>query len=98
MNSLSGFLGCDPSNVTGIVDHLVELKFIERKECATDRRSKLISLTPKGFALRREILQTTIEKRLDNLDTMTDQEISEFIRLLNKATKSANLPTKKLAA
>jgi DNA-binding MarR family transcriptional regulator len=92
MSSVSSYLSCDPSSVTGIVEHLVSRKFIERKECETDRRSKLISLTPSGMELRRKLLQIVAEKRFPAFDTLSDQEANELIRLINKATDGASLP------
>src|SRR5687768_17465314 len=49
MNSISCFLGCDASNVTGIVDRLVVRKLIIRTESREDRRVKVIQLTDKGI-------------------------------------------------
>lgn len=89
MSSLSNFLSCDPSNVTGIVDRLVTGKFIERKECEKDRRIKNITLTQKGLELRRVLLQIAAEKRLPNLRGLSDDETQQLINLLNKAT---NIP------
>src|SRR5690348_349181 len=45
MRAVGEHLTCDPSTVSGVVDRLVSLKFIERKEKVTDRRIKLIKLT-----------------------------------------------------
>ncbi len=89
MNSLSTFLSCDPSNVSGIVDRLVSGSFIERKECVEDRRIKRIILTDKGLALRSTLLQITAEKRLPNLSGLSAAETKELIRLLEKATTPA---------
>jgi DNA-binding MarR family transcriptional regulator len=86
MNSLSTFLSCDPSNVTGIVDRLVLGSFIERKECVEDRRIKTITLTEQGLTLRRTLLKIAAEKRLPKLTELTAKEIEELIRLLDKAT------------
>jgi MarR family transcriptional regulator, organic hydroperoxide resistance regulator len=95
MSSLSNFLSCDPSNVTGIVDRLVSGKFIERKECEQDRRIKRITLTQKGIELRQTLLHIAAEKRLPNLAGLTDKEVTELIRLFDKAT---NIPSGSIAA
>jgi len=92
MSALGNYLSCDPSSVTGIVERLVTLKLIERKEYETDRRIKLISLTETGLRLREELLRVMTEKRFPALDTLSPEEVNEFIRLINKATDGASLP------
>lgn len=52
MNRLSSMLLCDASNVTGIVDRLLNAGYIVREENPDDRRVKMIALTPEGEALR----------------------------------------------
>ena len=95
MRAVGEYLTCDPSTVSGLVDRLVSLKFIERKEKVTDRRIKLITLTKSGLRLREELLKVTTEKRLPTLDTLSDDELKDFIRLINKATGGASLPITK---
>lgn len=85
MSTLSTFLCCDPSSVTANVDRLVAAKFIERKESAQDRRTKVLNLTPKGLELRQQLLQVTAEKRLPDLSTLTDTEAQQLALLLKKA-------------
>lgn len=48
MSSLSEYLYCDPSNITGIVDRLFTRELIRREENPKDRRVKMITITPKG--------------------------------------------------
>jgi MarR family transcriptional regulator, organic hydroperoxide resistance regulator len=52
MSELAGILGCDNSNVTGIVDRLEHRGLVERRPAAHDRRVKLLALTDEGRALR----------------------------------------------
>jgi DNA-binding MarR family transcriptional regulator len=51
MGKVASALHCDASNVTGIVDRLVTQGLVVRTECATDRRAKTLTLTPKGTQL-----------------------------------------------
>jgi DNA-binding MarR family transcriptional regulator len=55
MGAVATVLGCDPSNVTGIVDRLEARNLVERQASPEDRRRKLLALTPSGEALFREI-------------------------------------------
>lgn len=56
MSSLAGFLGCDASNVTGLVDRLEGRGLVERQSAQHDRRVKLLVLTEAGEALRKRLL------------------------------------------
>jgi len=55
MSELAGILGCDNSNVTGIVDRLEYRGLVERRPAEHDRRVKLLALTDQGRELRRSI-------------------------------------------
>lgn len=56
MRALAQQLFCDPSNVTGIVDRLEARGLIERRGSETDRRVKIIRLTPEGQRLRARVV------------------------------------------
>ena len=55
MSELAGILGCDNSNVTGIVDRLEYRGLVERRPADHDRRVKLLALTDEGRQLRTSI-------------------------------------------
>ncbi|WP_033213483.1 MarR family winged helix-turn-helix transcriptional regulator [Kitasatospora phosalacinea] len=48
MRALAGRLGCDASNVTGIVDRLEALGYAHREAAAADRRVKIVTITDQG--------------------------------------------------
>lgn len=48
MRSLAGRMGCDPSNITGIVDRLEDKGLVERLVDPSDRRVKQIAPTQAG--------------------------------------------------
>lgn len=85
MNTLSTFLGSDPSNVTGIVERLVVESFIDRKESTTDRRIKMIVLTQRGLDLRSELLNVANKMRFPRLSQLSQSELEQAIQLLGKA-------------
>jgi DNA-binding MarR family transcriptional regulator len=91
MNSLSRYLTCDPSNVTSIVDRLVEAKLIERTESERDRRIKMITLTEAGLALREELLGIATENRFPAIDTLSNEEMHTLIALITKAMGSGSV-------
>jgi DNA-binding MarR family transcriptional regulator len=57
MGRLADTLGCDASNVTGLVDRLEARGLVQRRPSADDRRVKVIHLTPAGSRLRAQLLR-----------------------------------------
>jgi DNA-binding MarR family transcriptional regulator len=57
MSRLAKTLGCDASNVTGLVDRLEARGLVQRRPSADDRRVKVIQLTPTGLRLRAQLLR-----------------------------------------
>jgi len=52
MGELASALACDASNVTGLVDRLEARGLISRQPSASDRRVKVLTLTPRGARAR----------------------------------------------
>jgi DNA-binding MarR family transcriptional regulator len=57
MRSLADRLGCDASNVTGIVDRLEARGLVERRSAGHDRRVKHLALTAAGAAARAQVVE-----------------------------------------
>ena len=57
MGRLADTLGCDASNVTGLVDRLETRGLVQRLSSADDRRVRVIQLTPTGSRLRAQLLR-----------------------------------------
>jgi DNA-binding MarR family transcriptional regulator len=55
MRSLADHLRCDASNVTGIADRLEARGLVRRESAESDRRVKLLALTPRGSSARAEL-------------------------------------------
>ena len=89
MKSLSTFMSCDPSNITGIVEQLVNEKLVERKEALYDRRVKTVTLTDAGLTLRDKFLEITTSTRLPNLNQLSSVETEQLITILGKATATS---------
>jgi len=86
MKTISQFMACDPSNVTTIVEQLVNEHLVERKEASYDRRIKILTLTDAGLALRDTFLEVTTSTRLPNLNSLTTDEVEQIMVILEKAT------------
>ena len=61
MSKLAGVLGCDNSNVTGIVDRLEARGLVERRSSEHDRRVKMLVVTERGADLRRRLVERMSE-------------------------------------
>lgn len=48
MGQLACSVHCDASTATGMVDRLIAQNLVMRESCESDRRTKLLALTPKG--------------------------------------------------
>ncbi|MFE9423879.1 MarR family winged helix-turn-helix transcriptional regulator [Kitasatospora sp. NPDC006697] len=70
MRALAEQLGCDASNVTGIVDRLEGLGLATRSAAATDRRVKMVTITPPGAEVLQRIRDDMgrAHRALDSLD------------------------------
>ena len=56
MRALAKGWGCDASWVTGIIDGLEERGYVERRVHSTDRRVKVVQMTPAGEAAKARAL------------------------------------------
>src|SRR5579859_1307681 len=56
MRHLAAILGCDNSNITGLVDRLETRGLVSRQPSPDDRRVRHIVLTPAGRRLRDQLL------------------------------------------
>ncbi len=52
MRELAQRLGCDPSNLTGLIDRLEARGAVQRRPDSNDRRVKALALTEEGVRLR----------------------------------------------
>ena len=57
MGRLAETLGCEASNVTGLVDRLEDRGLVQRRPSPEDRRIKVIQLTPTGSRVRAQLLR-----------------------------------------
>ena len=61
MRALAEGWRCDASWVTGIVDGLEERGYVQRQPHATDRRIKVVALTPLGEKAKARVLERLYE-------------------------------------
>ncbi|MCI2421364.1 MarR family transcriptional regulator [Saccharopolyspora sp. K220] len=83
MGELAERMSCEPSNATFVVDKLANQGLLERRPHPTDRRAKLLTLTPEGVALRDELLELLTQE--SPLAGLTQQEQCQLHDLLQRA-------------
>jgi MarR family transcriptional regulator, organic hydroperoxide resistance regulator len=83
MHHLATLLGCDNSNVTGLVDRLEARGLVARQPSADDRRVKHIVLTGTGRDLRHQLLER-VGRPTEGLDRLTVAEQLHLRDLLRK--------------
>jgi DNA-binding MarR family transcriptional regulator len=89
MNMIADVLACDPSNVTGIIDRLFSQHYIERQEKPTDRRVKMISLTPKGEQLQKKVIKDILAYQSDVLEKLTKDQRDQLRDLLKQILENS---------
>jgi DNA-binding MarR family transcriptional regulator len=87
MGKMADVLHCDPSNITGIVERLVQQELVTRLECPLDRRAKKLRLTPKGKEMV-TILEDALPARI-GCDKLDQQECNVLHPLIQKICRSS---------
>ena len=83
MGRLACALGCDASNVTGLIDRLEARGLVRRRASEEDRRVKALELTPKGVRLRAQFLERMTAPP-EGLDRLTVREQQALVRILER--------------
>jgi DNA-binding MarR family transcriptional regulator len=81
MGQLAETLACDASNVTGLVDRLESKGLLRRQPSATDRRLKVLDLTPAGARLRTVVLDRMTNPP-ETLKRLSRTEQERLVRIL----------------
>jgi DNA-binding MarR family transcriptional regulator len=84
MGSVAEVLACDASTMTGIADRLEERRLIERHSDPSDRRIKLLALTPAGRKLV-ESIDAPFSAELPGMARLTPAERRTLTELLRRA-------------
>lgn len=84
MSGIAEFLDIPLSTATSIVDKLVENQILQRGVAPNDRRKVLIFLDHLGQSAFDLFLKMRIEMSDHMMRMLTESEVEQFIRLLNK--------------
>ena len=83
MGRIAEALACDASNVTGLVDRLELRGLVRRQPASSDRRVKVLELTPEGVRLRSTVLER-MTKPPASLDRLSVEEQRELLKILKR--------------
>ncbi|WEX09920.1 MarR family winged helix-turn-helix transcriptional regulator [Chelativorans sp. AA-79] len=83
-NVLAERMGLEPMTLSTYVDRLEERGFVQRVPDASDRRAKLVRLTPAAEEALAAITRITSQARLRAREGLSDEEWSMLNRLLKK--------------
>lgn len=91
MKELAGLWRCDASYVTSLVDGLEERGFVERQAHPTDRRAKVVALTPLGEKTREQLLDKLHDPPawFDVLSTDERRDLRDLLRKLVAGAEEA---------
>lgn len=71
---LAQVIDVDPRNCVPIVDALVSRGLLARETDGSDRRRRVLCLTPKGLRLARDVVSISADIDVDLLRSLTSQE------------------------
>jgi DNA-binding MarR family transcriptional regulator len=86
---LAEALEVTPSNVTGIVDRLVEQGLVSRTQNPEDRREMTLQTTDKGKTLVSNLKEAGIKRMTQILSLLSSQELSALAQGLSAFIKAA---------
>ena len=88
MGRLACALGCDASNVTGIVDRLEQRGLIERRPSDRDRRVKVLVVTAQGAKVRKALM-IRLSEPPQSIAALSPAERRRLAGLLRRALSRA---------
>jgi DNA-binding MarR family transcriptional regulator len=88
MSRLAELLAVDMSVTSRHVAHAAERGWIERTPDPSDKRSRILRLTPAGLDLLDELAQRTTDMFARNLNDWSDDEVGQLIVMLARLRDS----------
>lgn len=82
--SLARAIALDASTTGGVVDRLEARALLERQFSPTDRRVRLLHLTPAGHSMLQNATPLMLRTQQRILDPLTQEQREQFLTLLNQ--------------
>lgn len=84
VNELARELGCNASNITGLIDRMIENGWVYREQSETDRRVWLVRLTEEGSSLKERLVPQHHQNIRERMSVLSNKELTELKNLLEK--------------
>ncbi len=84
MKDITTTFSMPPSTATGLVDRLVERKYVTRSKSKDDRRRILIKMTTKGKRVYTTFKSEALAQLEESLSHLSNNEIATLLKLINK--------------
>lgn len=88
MRQLGESLFCEASYMTDLVDRLEERGLIERRPSPSDRRVKLVALTPEGELMRKRAMEKLLDPP-EELKSLSPEDVDTLVEILGRALAAA---------
>lgn len=83
-NELARELNCNASNLTGLIDRMIENNWVYRQHSEQDRRVWLVKLTGEGFKLKNQLVPQHRKNISELMTVLNDEELASLMSLLKK--------------
>ena len=87
---LAASVGIEGPSLVRLIDTLVAKGLVGRSEDGTDRRAKLLSLTPEGQAIVGRIRETVVTLENELLSPFSDSEIAQTAEFIGRLESTVN--------
>ncbi|MBT1076390.1 MarR family winged helix-turn-helix transcriptional regulator [Geobacter grbiciae] len=87
---LAASIGIEGPSLVRLLDTLIAKGLIERSEDVTDRRAKLLNLTPEGRVIVARIQETVTALENDLLSPFNDDEIARVAEFIGRLESTVN--------
>jgi DNA-binding MarR family transcriptional regulator len=88
--TLASTIGFDTSTIGGVIDRLERRGLIERQASPTDRRVRLLHVTPAGVALLAEVVPAMLKAQQRILAPLPAAERPQFVAMLRTVVEANN--------
>ena len=86
---IAALIAYDRATIGGVIDRLQQKGLVTRSISKRDRRAREVALSDMGHQVYQDVLPTIVRVQGEILEGLTDDEQKQFLRLAEKALRSA---------
>lgn len=87
---IAALIAYDRATIGGVIDRLEQKGLVTRSISKRDRRAREVALSDMGHKVYQHVLPTIVRVQGEILEGLTDDEQKQFLRLAEKALRSAS--------